>query len=167
MRPIRVSKLIATRDAEERHVDLQFATLDEMNPSAVRVDLYRHGQQPIGDGCAQFSSQAGRVDAGDHPVFDVFDQRIMAVQQRAGSKRKVFEAHSCQCIDNLIDDLVAFTKSVMERDGHAILQAGSLDRLLQRAAHFSVQLRVGIREIGRVRVSAGKLLEPADLRVLF
>ena len=111
---ISVAELITARYAEESHVDIQFTGLDQMYAATVGVDMHRFCQQAVGDGISQFAAQARGVDLAHHTIFNVIDQRRVAVGQRAGGQRQIFKAHFCQFIHHHIDGFIAVTESVVK-----------------------------------------------------
>ncbi|MPN62351.1 hypothetical protein SDC9_210098 [bioreactor metagenome] len=92
-----------------------------MYTSTVGVNLYRFGQQATGDLFRQRATQPGGINTADHALTDVLNQRSMAIAQRAGGQRQIFKAHTGDGIHHQINGQIATAKSVVERDGHAIL----------------------------------------------
>ena len=116
-----ITEFITGRDAEESHVDIQFAALYQMHTTAVRVDLHRFCQQTTGDLFRQWTTQAGGINAGNHALANVFYQRRMAITQGAGRQGQVFKAHLRDDVHHHIDGQVTATESVMEGNRHAVL----------------------------------------------
>ena len=54
----------------------------------------------------------------------------MAESDEAASLRS-WKPHFCKLIEHHIDDMIAVAEMVVEADGHAVLQAGAADGLLQ------------------------------------
>ncbi|CAM1057422.1 hypothetical protein EB1539851_24615 [Escherichia coli] len=79
-----ITEFITGWDAEESHINIQFAALYQMHTSAVRVDLHRFRQQTAGDFFRQWTAQARGINAGNHALANVFYQRRMAITQGAG-----------------------------------------------------------------------------------
>ena len=95
--------------------------MHQVYTAAVGVDLHRLGQQATGDLFRQRTTQPGGVNTADHALTDVLNQRSMAVAQGAGGQRQIFKAHSSDGVHHQVNRQIATAKSVVERDGHAIL----------------------------------------------
>ena len=156
VRAVGVTKLIAARHAKKRHVNVQLTVLQQLYAPAVRVNLYRLVHQPVGDGIRQLATHAGGVDPGDHPACNMLDQRVVAGHQRAGGEGQVFEAHPRQQRHDGVDHPVAFTKRVVEGDGHSVLQAATPHRLFNGGAEFTAVFRVAVRQPRRGTVGGIK-----------
>lgn len=135
-----IAKLIAARDAEKRHINRQFAALDQLYATAVGVDLHRVFHQAGGDLLAQLAAQTGGVDLADHAIFNMLDQRPVGVDQRTGCQGQIAKAHFRQRCHDHVDHFVTAAKRVVERNGHAVLQAGATDCRFQRVADFTLAL---------------------------
>ena len=116
-----ITEFITGWDAEECHVDVQFAALYQMHATAVGVDLYRFSQQAPGDFFRQRAAQTGGINAGDHALTNMLYQRRMAIAQGTGCQGQIFKAHLRDDVHHHIDGQVAAAESVVERDGHTIL----------------------------------------------
>ena len=156
VRAVGVAKLIAARHAEKRHVDIQLAVLEQLHAPAVGVNLHRLVHQPVGDGIRQPAAHAGGVNPGDDATLDMFDQRVIAGHQRAGSQGQIFEAHPRQQRHDGVDHPVAFAKGMVEGDGHPVLQAAALNRLFNRGAELAAVLRLAVRQPRRRAVGGIK-----------
>ena len=127
-----IAEGIAGRCTEERHVDVEFASGDRRCTAAVRTENDREVHQAAGDLLCELPAHAAGLDVCDNTVLDMFDHRGMAARQRAGCDGQVFDAHSCDLIQHHVDDVIAVSEMVVERNGHAVLQAGLDDRFVDR-----------------------------------
>jgi hypothetical protein len=72
----------------------------------------------------------------DHAVLDVLDQRRMHARKAGRRDTQIAKAHARQRIHHHIDDVVAVSKVVMKRYGHAVFQAREFNGLFQAFDHF-------------------------------
>ncbi len=90
-----------------------------MHTTAVGVNLNR--LQPAGR--EKFLPPAGRavrrVDAADHPVTNVFNQRRMAVAQRTGGQGQVLKPIFAM-VSITVNRQIAAAKRVVKRERHAV-----------------------------------------------
>ena len=156
VRAVGVAKLIAARHAEKRHVDIQLAVLEQLHAPAVGVNLHRLVHQPVGDGIRQPAAHARGVNPGDDAAFDMLDQGVVTGHQRAGGQRQVFEAHPRQQRHDGVDHPVAFAKSMVEGDGHPVLQAAAFNRLFNGGTQLAAVLRIAVRQPRRGAVGGIK-----------
>ena len=61
---------------------------------------------------------------------------VVDVVQGARRQRQPFDALAGDGFDHPVQDKIAIAEVMMERDGHAVFQAGGVNRLLQRGQHF-------------------------------
>ena len=73
---------------------------------------------------------------GNHAVFDMLDQRRVDRGKRTGGQSQIPEPHLCQRTHHLVHHMVAAPEVVVEGDGHAVLQAGGPDGVLQGGQDF-------------------------------
>ena len=122
---------VAGGSAQEGHVNVQVAGADGAGPAAVGPEHHRAVDEAPGHLLGQLAPHAGGLDMGDDAVLDVADQGGVDRGQGAGRQGQVFIAHFRQLIHHGVDDVVAVAEVVVEADGHAVLQAGAADGLLQ------------------------------------
>ena len=122
---------VAGGSTQEGHVNVQVAGADGDGPAAVGPEHHRAVDEAPGHLLGQLAPHTGGLDMGDDAVLDVADQGGVDRGQRAGRQGQVFIAHFRQLIHHGVDDVVAVAEVVVEADGHAVLQAGAADGLLQ------------------------------------
>ena len=149
--------------AQKRHIDVQITAADGAGPAAMGAEHHRTVHKATGDFLRQLTAQAGGLNMGNDPVFDVPDKRRMDVGQRGGRQRQVLVPHFRQLVYHHVDDVVSVTEMVVEADGHAVLQPRTADGLFQRR-HYLILLEIPLPEGGGFLLSGpGKGTVVADL----
>ena len=133
-----ITELITGWDAEEGHIDVQFTALHQMHTTAVGVDLHWFSQQTTGDFFCQWAAQTGSINTGYHALTNMFYQWRVAITQGTGCQGQVFKAHFRDDVHHHVDGQVTTAESVVERDGHAILQTRTTNRFFQVGAQFAI-----------------------------
>ena len=114
MGAVRVAVGVCARGAEEGDVDVNLAGFNGTRAPAVRTDDDRLFHQAVGDCGADLVAQAAAGDLGDHAVFDVLNERLVHIGDRAGGELQVFNAHFGNLVQHHVQNIVALTKVVVE-----------------------------------------------------
>ena len=129
-----VAIVVSGGSADEGHVDLQLPGLDSPGAAAVGAQDDGLGQLHLAgeDGVAQLAADAAGLDAVDGAVLHkVHDGGFLDVHHGAGSKAQALDAQRPDGGEHLADDLVPLPEAVVEGDGHAVLQPGGENGILQ------------------------------------
>ena len=127
-----VAVFVGRGRADEGHVDFQFAGLDGPWPRPVRPQHHRIVHQAVDDGIAQFAADAAGLDAVDGALADeVHDGGGLDVHHGTGREAQALDAQFADGREHLADDHVPFAETVVEGNGHAVLEAAGLDGLGQ------------------------------------
>lgn len=161
---IGVAEWIAGGHAQEGDVDGDLAAFDQRDTTAVGVDVDRLVHQAVGNRLGELAAHSRGIDASDEAGFDVLDQHGVGGLQRGRGQRQVLEAHAREDVDHHVDGLVAFAKTVMERDGHPVLQAGAANGFLDRIDDLAIELGGWAGEMRRLGGKAGEDFAPIELR---
>ena len=121
---------IAGGSAEERDVYMQLAGFDGRRPAAVGAEYDGEIHETVGDGVTQLAAEAAGLDMIHNAVLDVLDEGPMAVGKAACGKGEVLYAHLRDDVHHHVDDEIAVPEMMVEGDGHAVLEADALYRLL-------------------------------------
>ena len=149
--------------SQKRHVDVQITAADGAGPAAVGAEHHRAVHKATGDFLRQLTAQAGGLNMGNDPIFDVPDKRRMDGGQRGSRQRQVLVSHFRQLVYHHVDDVVSVTEVVVEADGHAVFQPRTADGIFQRRHHL-ILLEIPLAEGGGFLLSRpGECTVVADL----
>ena len=97
---------------------------------AAEDDRFVHDS--FGDGFADLAAHVVALDAGDNAVFDVTDDWLVHVKNRACVDRQVLDAHFCDLIQHHVQHIVAVSHVVVEGNGHSIPEFAFFNRFFNR-----------------------------------
>ncbi len=137
-----------------------------MHAAAVRVNLHRLFHQAVRNGVRQLAAHTGGVDAADHAIADMLDQRRVAGHQRTGGQRQVFKPQTSQRIHHMVNHLVAFTEGVVERNGHAVLQTAFANGLFKIGTQLALVFFGDVIQPGGTVVGIDERLQRAFFRIV-
>ena len=127
-----VAHVVGGWGGDEGHVDNRGSLLHVGGSAAVAAEDNRLVHDALRDGLADLRAHVVALDAGDHAVFDVADDRLMHVKDRACVDGQIFDAHLGNLVQHHVQHIVAVSHVVVEGNGHSVPELTFFNRFFNR-----------------------------------